>query len=41
MFIKAGTGVGCGIVSGGQMLRGHEGAAGDIGHIHVAGEHDE
>jgi len=37
MFIKAGTGVGCGIISGGRILRGHEGAAGDIGHIHVAG----
>jgi predicted NBD/HSP70 family sugar kinase len=37
MFIKAGTGVGCGIISGGQILRGHEGAAGDIGHIRVAG----
>ena len=40
MFVKAGTGVGCGIISGGRILRGHEGAAGDIGHIHVAGHDD-
>lgn len=40
MFIKTGTGVGCGIISGGHILRGHEGAAGDIGHIHVAGYDD-
>jgi len=40
MYIKAGTGIGCGIVSRGSILRGHEGAAGDIGHIHVAGFDD-
>lgn len=40
MFIKAGTGVGCGIVTGGRLLRGHEGAAGDIGHIHLSGFDD-
>ena len=40
LFIKVGTGIGCGIVSGGRLLRGHEGAAGDIGHIHVSGYDD-
>jgi predicted NBD/HSP70 family sugar kinase len=34
-FLKVGTGVGCGIVAGGQMLRGAQGAAGDIGHTRV------
>jgi predicted NBD/HSP70 family sugar kinase len=40
MFIKAGTGVGCGIISSGHIMRGHEGAAGDIGHVHIAGYDD-
>lgn len=40
MFIKIGTGIGCGIVAGGHVHRGADGAAGDIGHIHVP-EHDE
>lgn len=40
MFIKIGTGIGCGIVAGGQVHRGADGAAGDIGHIHVP-EHDD
>jgi predicted NBD/HSP70 family sugar kinase len=34
-FLKVGTGVGFGIVAGGQILRGTQGAAGDIGHIRV------
>ena len=34
-FLKVGTGVGFGIVAGGQVLRGTQGAAGDIGHIRV------
>lgn len=33
LFIKIGTGIGCGIVSKGQIYRGHDGAAGDVGHI--------
>jgi len=33
IFIKAGTGIGSGIVSGGHLFRGAQGAAGDIGHI--------
>jgi predicted NBD/HSP70 family sugar kinase len=34
-FVKVGTGVGCGIIAGGQVLRGAQGAAGDIGHTRV------
>jgi glucokinase-like ROK family protein len=33
LFIKIGTGIGCGIISKGQIYRGHDGAAGDVGHI--------
>jgi predicted NBD/HSP70 family sugar kinase len=35
LYVKVGTGIGCGIVSSGQIHRGAEGAAGDIGHIVV------
>ena len=35
MFIKVGTGVGSGIVAGGRIHRGAQGAAGDLGHIQV------
>jgi predicted NBD/HSP70 family sugar kinase len=38
LFIKIGTGIGCGIVAGGQIHRGAKGAAGDIGHIRLADE---
>jgi predicted NBD/HSP70 family sugar kinase len=37
MFIKVGTGIGCGIVAGRAIHRGAQGAAGDIGHIRLAG----
>jgi predicted NBD/HSP70 family sugar kinase len=40
LFIKVGTGIGCGIVAEGAIYRGEQGAAGDIGHIRVA-DHDE
>jgi predicted NBD/HSP70 family sugar kinase len=40
MFIKVGTGIGCGIVAGGMIHRGAQGAAGDIGHIRLAA-HEE
>lgn len=33
LFVKIGTGIGCGIISGGQIYRGSDGTAGDIGHI--------
>ena len=36
LFIKVGTGIGCGIVAGGMIHRGAQGAAGDIGHIRLA-----
>jgi len=35
LFIKIGTGIGCGIVTGDRVHRGADGAAGDIGHIRV------
>jgi predicted NBD/HSP70 family sugar kinase len=36
LFVKASTGIGVGIVSGGHVLRGAWGAAGEIGHTKVA-----
>jgi predicted NBD/HSP70 family sugar kinase len=33
IFVKIGTGIGAGIVCNGQIHRGHNGSAGDIGHI--------
>jgi predicted NBD/HSP70 family sugar kinase len=36
LFIKVGTGIGCGIVAGGYIHRGAQGAAGDIGHIRLS-----
>jgi predicted NBD/HSP70 family sugar kinase len=38
LFIKVGTGIGCGIIAGGELHRGAKGAAGDIGHIRLADE---
>jgi len=35
LVVKVGTGIGCGIVSGGRIYRGAVGAAGDVGHICV------
>jgi predicted NBD/HSP70 family sugar kinase len=40
LLIKVGTGIGCGIVADGHIHRGARGAAGDIGHIRVAGSED-
>src|SRR5919106_1186376 len=40
LMIKVGTGIGCGIVAGGHIHRGAQGAAGDIGHIRVSGRDD-
>jgi predicted NBD/HSP70 family sugar kinase len=40
LYVKVGTGIGCGIVSGGIPHRGASGAAGDIGHIQLPGHDD-
>jgi predicted NBD/HSP70 family sugar kinase len=40
LFVKVGTGIGCGIVAKGSIHRGAKGAAGDIGHIRLA-DHEE
>lgn len=37
LFLKAGTGIGSGLVLGGRLHRGAQGAAGDIGHIPAPG----
>ncbi|PRX46188.1 glucokinase-like ROK family protein [Prauserella shujinwangii] len=36
LYVKIGTGIGAGLVSGGQLHRGSQGCAGDIGHAAVA-----
>jgi predicted NBD/HSP70 family sugar kinase len=36
-YVKAGTGVGSGMVIDGRINRGAQGAAGDIGHAHISG----
>ncbi|OHD20813.1 MAG: hypothetical protein A2Y38_04465 [Spirochaetes bacterium GWB1_59_5] len=38
MLVKAGTGIGAGIVIDGELYRGAKGAAGDIGHIGLDGD---
>ncbi|MQA84781.1 MAG: ROK family protein [Streptosporangiales bacterium] len=40
LYVKIGTGIGCGIIADRQLHRGAQGCAGDIGHIRVSG-HDE
>jgi glucokinase-like ROK family protein len=35
LFVKVGTGIGCGIYLHGEVYRGTDGCAGDIGHIQV------
>lgn len=35
LFVKVATGIGAGIISGGELQRGAQGIAGDIGHIRV------
>jgi predicted NBD/HSP70 family sugar kinase len=37
LYVKIGTGIGAGLVSGGRPHRGANGCAGDIGHVAVAG----
>ncbi|MEU1971447.1 ROK family transcriptional regulator [Microbacterium sp. NPDC019599] len=36
MFVKVATGIGAGVISGGELQRGAQGVAGDIGHVQVA-----
>ena len=36
IFLKAATGIGSGIISGGELQRGSQGTAGDIGHVRVS-----
>src|SRR4051794_10117018 len=40
LFVKIGTGIGCGIVSDKRIHRGAQGAAGDIGHVRLSGHND-
>ena len=35
VYVKIGTGIGCGVIVGGRLHRGTQGCAGDIGHIQV------
>ncbi len=35
LYVKAGTGIGSAIVTGGRLYRGAQGAAGDIGHVRL------
>lgn len=36
VFIKVSTGIGAGLISGGQLQRGAQGTAGDLGHVRVS-----
>jgi len=38
LYLKVGSGIGAGLVSGGRLHRGAQGCAGDIGHINVRGD---
>jgi predicted NBD/HSP70 family sugar kinase len=40
LYVKVGTGIGCGIVAKSQIYHGAQGAAGDIGHIRLVGYDD-
>lgn len=35
VFVKVATGIGSGVISGGELQRGSQGIAGDIGHVYV------
>ncbi|WBQ07593.1 ROK family protein [Kribbella sp. CA-293567] len=37
LFVKVATGIGAGLISGGRLHRGAQGAAGDIGHVQALG----
>lgn len=36
VFVKVGTGIGAGMISGGMLQRGAQGTAGDLGHVRLA-----
>jgi len=38
LFVKIATGIGAGIVSDGQLNRGAQGSAGDLGHVRAVGD---
>jgi glucokinase-like ROK family protein len=40
IYLKVGTGIGAGLISGGRLHRGAQGCAGDIGHVAAAGPRD-
>ena len=40
VFVKVATGIGAGIISDGELLRGNQGRAGDIGHIRAIRDSD-
>ena len=40
LFVKVGTGIGCGIVIDGRIHRGADGAAGDLGHVRIPVDED-
>ncbi|WP_432498639.1 ROK family transcriptional regulator [Kineococcus gypseus] len=40
LFVKVATGIGAGLISDGHLLRGAQGAAGDLGHVVVPGNED-
>jgi predicted NBD/HSP70 family sugar kinase len=40
LFVKVGTGIGCGITADRRIQRGALGAAGDIGHVRLSGHDD-
>ncbi|TGO05150.1 Transcriptional regulator/sugar kinase [Serinibacter arcticus] len=40
LFVKVATGIGAGILMDGELRRGAQGAAGDIGHLSLAGHQD-
>ena len=34
-YVKIATGIGCGLILNGQMYRGHQGSAGELGHLSI------